>query len=317
MKKKILISYPLKPKRLEKLNGKYEVHCVVDMQDRYAEVIARIQDYHGLLAMNLKVDEAMLGRSDRLEIISNYGVGYDNIDINVARKKGIAVANTPDSTSMATAEYTMGLILALLRKIALNDRQIRTSKLKDWDQSGHHGNSLSGKLLGILGMGRIGKEVARLATAFGMQIIYHSPRRLSSEIEEFDRYQFVNLEELIERADILTIHAPLNSTTHHLVSEDLIRRMQSHAWIINTSRGNLIDQDALVDALKNHQISGAALDVFADEPEIPEALLELDHVVLSPHNGTGTREARSAMFDEAFNNMVAFFEGKVLSGRVI
>lgn len=302
----------MKKERLDQLNNEYHVDCVSTVNNKYDEVLERIKDYHALHAISLKVDQSIIDAGKSLELISNYGVGYDNIDVGLAASRGISVANTPVSTSKATAEYTIGLMIALLRNIALNDRRLRSGKLSEWSSSVQTGYSLRGKQLGILGMGRIGKEVALIAQSLGMKVCYHNRNALQSNYLA----TYLSLEELFKSSDILSIHAPSTPETHHILDAKRIALMKNSAWIINTARGNLIDHDALISGLKEKKIMGAALDVFPNEPNIPSALLKMDNVLLSPHNGTGTFEDRAAMFQESFANIVAFFEGRPMSGKV-
>lgn len=314
--KKILISHPISPKRLEELSTTYQVDCIQNIQTKYVEVLDRVQDYDAIHCIGLKADQQIMDKGDRLQIISNYGVGYDNIDVAYAKSKGIAVANTPISTSKATAEYTLGLILSLLRKITVNDRHLRQGLLTNWSSSCQSGNSLSGKTLGIFGMGRIGKEVATMAKVFDMSVIYYSRTKLEVAQEELYDASYVSFDQLMSQADIVSIHAPMTTKTHNIIDEQKLKLMKPTSWLINTARGGLVDHDALVEVLKQSSIKGAALDVFPEEPLVPEALISMDQVILSPHNGTGTNEDRAAMFVESFGNILAFFEGREMSGRV-
>lgn len=316
MKKKILITHPLSPSRIEELNGAYQVDCIQKIETKYEEVLDRVDDYDAIHCIGLKADQQIMDKGTRLKIISNYGVGYDNIDVAYAKSKGIAVANTPISTSRATAEYTLGLMISLLRKITINDKKLRQGLLTSWSTSAQTGNSLYGKTLGIFGMGRIGKEVALMAKAFGMKLIYYSRTKLEATEEERYGVRCVSFDELMSTSDIVSIHAPYTTETYHIIDAGKLSLMKPGSWMINTARGGLIDHDALVHVLESGKIKGAALDVFPEEPQIPSELLTMDHVVLSPHNGTGTYEDRAAMFAESFDNIVAFFEGREMSGKV-
>ncbi len=314
--KKILISHPISPKRLEELSSDFQVDCIQSIKTKYDEVLDRVQDYDAIHCIGLKADQRIMDKGHHLQIISNYGVGYDNIDVYYAKSKGIAVANTPISTSRATAEYTLGLILSLLRKITINDRQIRQGLLNDWSLSGQSGNSLSGKTLGIFGMGRIGKEVAHMAKVFGMKVIYYSRTQLDATADQLYGARYVSFDQLMSESDIVSIHAPMTAETYNIIDEQKLKLMKPTSWLINTARGGLVDHNALIQVLQEAKIKGAALDVFPDEPLVPEALLSMDQVILSPHNGTGTKEDRAAMFEESFGNIIAFFEGREMSGRV-
>lgn len=316
MKKKILITHPLSPSRIQALSQSHQVDCISQVETKYQEVMDRVDGYDAILCIGIQADQQIMDKGNRLQIISNYGVGYDNIDVAYAKSKGIAVANTPISTSRATAEYTVGLIISLLRKITINDKKLRQGQLASWSSSVQSGNSLYGKTLGIFGMGRIGKEVALMAKAFGMELIYYSRTKLDTAEEELYDVRYVSFDDLMSTSDIVSIHAPYTAETHHIIDAKQLGLMKQDSWIINTARGGLIDHDALVNILESKKIKGAALDVFPEEPVIPSQLLTMDHVILSPHNGTGTYEDRAAMFAESFDNIIAFFEGREMSGKV-
>ena len=316
MTKKILISHPLSSSFLQELESPFEVTCLTTGTNKYEEVISQIADYHGLLAVGHAVDQRLIDEARNLEIVCNYGVGYDNINAEYAKQKGVAVANTPNSTSFPTANLTMGLLLALLRNIVNGDRWIRAESLPDWDDRKILGHSPEGKILGIIGMGRIGRAVAMRARCFGMKICYYNRNRLPVEMEKAHQATYVPLETLLQQSDVVSIHTPLNKTTRHLLGKEQLALMKSSAYLINTARGGVIEEKALIEALQQQQIAGAGLDVFWDEPNVPQALLTLDNVILTPHNGTGTVEARRNMMKEAFSNIVAFLKGEEIAARV-
>lgn len=316
MKPKVLISFPIQASRMEGLKQYFDVHCLGDSNNRYEQVLDTIESFEGLLAVNLKVDEKLITAGKNLKIISNYGVGYDNVAIHSAIENDIVVTNTPKSTSRATAEYTMGLILDLSRKITLNDRRLRQKGRIDWDGKQTLGHSLYQKKLGILGMGRIGIEVARMANAFGMNVVYHNRKPLQDTNPNRHIALYVDKKTLFTKSDILSIHAPFTPETKDIVSSDWLKLMKPSSLLINTARGGLVNHDDLTVALASGIISGAALDVFPNEPEIPEALFQFEQVLLSPHNGTGTFEDRHNMFEEAVNNLNMFFTGNPNFSRV-
>lgn len=285
-------------------------------ETRYQQVLDQISEYDALIAVELAVDESLLASAHNLKIVSNYGVGYDNVDINSAKARGCIVSNTPMSTARPTAIFASSLILSLLRKVTLTDRQIRSGKIKSFSDPNVLGTSPEGKILGILGMGRIGKELAMIASSLEMSVIYHNRKRVDPEFEKAYRCTFVDLEQLALQSDVVSIHVPFTSETDQLVDAEFLKKMKSTAFIVNTARGGVMNYDALGVALEENRIAGAALDVFPNEPQIPPRFLQLDNVILTPHNGTGTMEARTQMFDEALQNVVNFFAGDDFS-RVV
>ncbi len=318
MSKKILIGYPINQERLQALQSPYEVHALTAHDDRYEQVLSRIEAYDGLFAISHPVDKQLMDKAKRLKVVANYGVGYDNIDVAYAKQKGIAVTNTPQSTTAPTANFAMGLMLSLLRKIVTTDRWLRQGDvIPFWGHKSIIGEAIGGKTLGILGMGRIGKAVAKRAHAFDMNIIYHNRNRIPVEQEKANHATYVSFEVLLQQSDILSIHTPLTASTKDLINASAFSKMKKGAFIVNTGRGGIIQTDALINALKNNHLAGAALDVFENEPHIPKALLSMENVIVAPHNGTATQAARDAMFAEAFGNIVAFLSDKPMTSRVI
>lgn len=313
MSKKILISYPFSEERIQALNSPYEVRCAKNFQ----ETMELIQDYDAWICMGQRADQKLMDKGTKLKVISNYGVGYDNVDVAYAKEKGIAVTNLPRSTSAPTADMALTLMLSLLLKVSLHDRWLREAKLPKWNLPKNYGSSPGGKKLGIVGMGRIGKELAKRALSLDMEILYYKRNRLSAEEETKYGARYLSLEDLVKKADVVSLHTPLNDSTFHLIGEKEIALMKASAVLINTARGNVVDNDALIKALKSGLIAGAGLDVFPNEPEVPAAYLTMDQVVLAPHAGTATREARNAMFEEAFQNAVDVLDGKETEARVV
>lgn len=317
MSAKILIGSPVSPEILKRLNQQHEVHCISSMQNQYEEVLEKIADYDALLCMGHKADKVLMDKGSRLKVISNYGVGYDNVDVAYAKEKGIAVTNLPMSTSAPTANMAIGLMLSLMLKITLHDRKLRKGDFTDWKNRQHLGNSPGRKTLGIVGMGRIGKEVAKRALAMDMKVAYYKRTRWDSDTEKKYQAQYLSLEELLKESDIITLHTPLNASTHHLIGKEELALMKKSAFLINTARGSVVDNEALIEALNKKGIAGAGLDVFPNEPEVPAAYFDMPHVVLTPHAGTGTVESRQDMFEEAFSNAVAILAGEELEARVV
>ena len=249
------------------------------------------------------VTRRVLESNPNLRIVSNFAVGYNNVDVDAARELGIAVTNTPGVLTEATADLTMALLLAVTRRVVEGDAEIRMLQRCDWEPLKLLGASLQDKHLGIIGMGRIGSAVATRARAFGMDVL--GVRRGES------------LDELLATSDIISIHAPLSHETHHLIDAAALARMKRGAYLINTSRGALVDENALCDALDSSQLRGAALDVYEHEPVVNPRLLALKNVVIVPHIGSATEEARNAMATLAAMNVVLFMSGQDPLHRVI
>ncbi len=246
-----------------------------------------------------------------MKIIANCAVGYNNIDVSYAKEKGIFVTNTPGVLTEATADLTWALILAVARRIPQADKFFREKKYKGWKIDLFLGKEVSGKRLGIIGMGRIGKAVALRAQAFNMDIVYTDPHRLSPKEEKRYRAIFLSLDDLISSSDIITIHAQLSPQTHHLISKEKIRLMKKEAIFINASRGPIVDEIALIKALEKGQIWGAGLDVYEREPDVEKRLLSLENTVLLPHIGSATYETRLKMSMIAARNLVQGLRGEI------
>jgi glyoxylate reductase len=246
----------------------------------------------------------------KLRIIANFGVGFNNVDVDKANEMGVVVCNTPNAVTEPTAEMAFGLLLALVRNIALTDRGLRTNPAFKWGMMENLGTGIFGKTAGIVGMGRIGQAFARRAIASGMKVIYYNRTRLPLDIEEKYQCERVTFDELLERSDVISLHCPLTAETHHLIDEPAMIRMKQGAIILNTARGPVIREQMLVKYLKNGKLGGAGLDVFENEPVITPALLELDNVVMTPHNATGTIDTRIEIASEAAENLSRFFAGR-------
>lgn len=246
----------------------------------------------------------VLSSSQNLRIVSNFAVGYNNIDLEAARELGIAVTNTPGVLTEATADLTMALILAVTRRIVEGDAEVRRTGRCEWEPLKLLGSSIQGKRLGIIGMGRIGMAVADRARAFGMEIVHHS------------RVTGIPLDELLSTSDVVSLHAPLTAQTRHIIGREALEKMKPTAYVINTSRGPLVDEAALCDALESGRLRGAALDVYEDEPEVNPRLVALPNVVIVPHIGSATEETRNGMARIAALNVVRFFRGQPPLHRV-
>lgn len=257
-----------------------------------------------------KIDAELLDAAGaQLKSVSNVAVGYNNIDVPACEERGVLVTNTPGVLTEATADIAMALILMSTRRLGEGERVIRAQEPWQWGMFYMLGMGLQGRQLGIVGMGQIGIATARRAKAFGMNIAYTRRSPLEADAaKDFDA-KFMLMDELIESSDVLSLHCPYSPATHHLISENQLARMKPTAYLINTARGPIVDEQALVDALKAGQIAGVGLDVFEHEPKVNPGLLELDNAVLIPHLGSATVETRAAMADIAATNALAILAG--------
>lgn len=263
-----------------------------------------------LCLLTERVDAALLARAPRLRVVANAVVGHEHVDLAACAARGIAVTNTPDVLTEATADLTWALILATVRCLPQAERSLRAGEFHGWGFWDYLGGDLAGATLGIFGMGRIGRAVARRAAVFGMRIVYHGRSRLTGEEETLLGVEPVSFDDLLARSDVLTLHAPLTPDTRHAFGRDAFRRMRPGSYLVNTARGALVDEAALVDALRDGPLAGAGLDVYEREPEVTPGLLDLPNVVLLPHVGSATRATRTRMAVLAARNVHA-----VLSGR--
>ena len=258
-----------------------------------------------------KVDDAFFDAAgDGLQAVCNVAVGFDNIDVPAATKRGVVVTNTPAVLTEATADLAMTLILAVTRRAGEGERLIRNREPWSWHMFMLLGMGLQDKTLGVVGMGAIGQSLARRAKAFGMSIVYSDARQAPAEVEEELGARRVELEELLREADVVSIHAPLMDETRHLINAETLGLMKETAYLVNSARGPIIDEAALVDALKAGKIAGAGLDVYENEPETHPGLLDLDNVVLLPHLGSATIETRTAMGVLAAENATLALRGE-------
>lgn len=277
-------------------------------------VLDHIAEYDGVIVAKMIFDKQMIDTAKNLKIISTYGVGFDHVDTEYAKENEIVVSNCPESVLRPTAELALTMILASARRIRYYDHTLREGVFLNADEYDNQGYSIEGKTLGILGMGRIGQQVARFAKALGMKIIYHNRHQLDEKIEAELDAKYVDFDELIKNADFLSLHAPATDETYHIINADVFKQMKDTAFLINVARGSLVDSDALISALKNDEIAGAALDVFENEPHPRQELVEMDNVIMTPHVGSATHVARFNLSKEAANNVLSFFkDGKAIN----
>ena len=297
---KIAFTTPLPEEGFQRLQG----HTLYAPLEE-AEVLVSTFDY--------RVTREMIESAPSLRLITNFGVGFNNIDLDACRERGIRVTNTPQPVIEPTAELAFALMHDVARRTAEFDRKLRAGRAEAFGVMNNLSHSLYGKTLGIIGMGRIGQALARRAIAAGMTIIYHNRKPLGDEVIRRLGYEvkYVSQEELLQAADFVSLNLPYTPDVKHLIGEKELKMMKPTAYLINTARGAHVCEQALVEALKNGEIAGAAMDVYEFEPQITPELLELDNVVLSPHTGTGTWEGRIAMCENVCDNILAWEQGNI------
>jgi glyoxylate reductase len=266
-----------------------------------------------------RIDAAVIAAAGpRLKLIANFGTGIDHVDVAAARRKGITVTNTPGVLTEDTADMTMALILATARRLSEGERLLRQGRWTGWAPTHMLGHRLWGKRLGIVGMGRIGQAVARRAKGFGIAIHYHNRRRVPDEVaQELEATYWESLDQMLARMDLVSVNCPHTPATYHLLSARRLKLLRPTAILVNTARGGVIDEETLVQMLKNHEIAGAGLDVYEREPEINPALRALDNVVLLPHMGSATIEGRVDMGEKVIINIKTFADGHRPPDRVL
>ena len=307
MKPKILVTREVFDETLAFL----EQHCEVESNQPDApfdpDTLARkLADKDGLVcALTDRVDAKVLAGATRLRVVANIAVGYNNIDLEACRARGVIVTNTPDVLTNACADFTWSLILGVTRRLGEAERQLRRGEWKGWALDHMLGTELRGKRLGLVGVGRIGRAVAEKAPAFGMTVAYTDQAPV-----DLPGAEFLSLDRLLATSDVVSLHCPLSPETRHLIDQKSLAKMKRSAYLINTSRGPVIDEAALAWALNHRLIAGAALDVYEKEPEVHADLLGLENVMLIPHIASATTETRTAMADLAVSNVLAVLAGK-------
>lgn len=309
--KKVLVTYDMFREGFTELVEKYDVVFPDNRDFTYEEVLEMIPEFDVLCSMyDFPVNRELIDRASKLELVSNYAAGYNNIDVAYALEKGLTVTNTPHPVTDPTADIALGLIIDTARRITECDRKLRTQgRQMKVGVLENLGLPLTGKTLGIIGMGRIGKALCKRARACGMDVLYHNRRQLYIEEETKLEAIYASKEELLAQADFVSLNAPYSPQTHHLIGAEELKQMKPTAILINTARGPMVDERALIEALRTGEIYGAGLDVFEfGEYPSPE-LLEMDNVVLAPHIGTQTLETRIEMARAVSRNVIGFYEG--------
>ncbi len=303
MAQEVLVMGPIPAAQLEQLEQNYRIHKLWQAENPEAKLNEVRNNITGMVSTAFFGVTAKIIRAlPNLEIISHFGVGYDSVDVKVAKEQGIIVTNTPDVLTDDTADIGIALTLAVFRRTVEGDIYVRSGQ---WIKKGPMplGRSLRGKTMGIVGLGRIGQAIAKRAEAFGLNIIYHGPR------DKKVSYPFVaSLEEMAAKSDILMVACPYSADTHHLVDAKVLKALGRDGVLVNIARGKIVDEKALIDALEAGLIAGAGLDVFEKEPDVPSALCRLDNVVLQPHVGSATHETRGAMAQLVVDNLLLYFE---------
>jgi len=310
-KPKVLVTRPLFPEARAILDETFDVEYWKRPEriDR-AELLERVTDKDALVCLlTEKVDEELLSAATKLRVAATVSVGYDNIDVAACTRHKVIAANTPGVLDETTADFAWTLLMAVSRRLIEGDAWMRTGAWPGWDLDQLLGSDVFGKTLGIVGFGRIGQRVARRAQGFQMRVLYCNTKRVPLDVERELAAEFASMDEVLERSDFVTLHVPLRPATRHLISTDALGKMKRTGYLINTSRGPVVDESALATALEQKRIAGAALDVFEREPQVLPALLGRKDVVLAPHIGSATIETRTKMAVMAATNAAALFQG--------
>lgn len=306
----IVVTRPIPDAGLRTLQSSYEVEVFDRPGWTEEELVEVASGARALLSMlSDPISRSVLEQLDGLEVVAQYAVGVDNIDLETAAERDVVVTHTPGVLTDATADMAFALLLGAARHVRSADQYVRDGRFSRWETQLLLGTELSGKVIGIVGMGRIGSAVARRALGFGMDVIYHNRSRANPTVERQLSAEYVSREELIERSDVVSLHCPLNEASRHLIDEEALRAMKETAILVNTARGPVVDEDALVEALEEGWIEAAGLDVFEDEPEVHPGLVDLENALLAPHLGSATRETRNEMARMCATSIEAVLSG--------
>ncbi|MFZ5557611.1 MAG: 2-hydroxyacid dehydrogenase [Pseudomonadota bacterium] len=311
MKPKVLVTREIFDEIIEALKSRFEITANQADEAWSPEALAeRLADKEGVMTSIVdKVDAALLDRAPRLKAVCNIAVGYNNIDVAECTRRGILVTNTPGVLDDATADFTWALILGAARRLTEAEAYLRNGEWKRWELKQLLGADVHGATLGIVGMGRIGQAVARRAAGFDMKVLYWNRNRVAPEIEQRCNATFASRDELLAQSDFVTLHCPYSPETHHLIGAAELKRMKRSAILVNAARGGVVDDAALVAALKDGTIAAAGLDVYEGEPGLNAGFLGLGNVVLAPHIASSTRTTRFNMAQKAADNLVAALTG--------
>jgi len=310
MKPKVILTQKYQDEAIQQLNREFHLVIVEDSGKSLAEVLKENPDTQALISfLSDKIDKGIIDLGKNLRIIANYAVGYNNIDVDYAVQKGIAVTNTPDVLTNATADFTMALILAAARRVVAGDDFVRTGKFTGWGANLMLGKELNNSILGIVGLGRIGLAAAQRAMGFGMRVFYYDTTR-KKDLEKKYGFRYLPFRDLVSQADIISVHIPSSPETRRLFNQEVFDRMKKDAIFINASRGDLVDESYLAEKLEKNELFGAGLDVYEYEPNITEKLKKLKNVVLAPHLGSATYKARMGMAQMTIDNVKQVLAGK-------
>jgi lactate dehydrogenase-like 2-hydroxyacid dehydrogenase len=311
MKPKVLITRPVQQAAIDEVSKHCEVQVHAADEPMSPELlVTAMRNVDAVMPCGLRVPEDAIRSAARLRVVANIGAGYDNVDVEACTRRRILVTNTPDVLTEATADLAFALLLAAARRVVEGDRFVRQERWQHWQWNFMWGSEMHGKTLGLYGFGRIGQAVARRGRGFSMRILYHSRHRLPLNIERDLAAQWVDHETLMRESDFLSLHVPLTPETRHSISRREFALMKPTAFVINTARGNIIEEEALVAALEAGKLAGAGLDVFEHEPKVHPALIAMKNVVLLPHIGSATAETRLRMALLATVNLLAALEGR-------
>ena len=308
----VLISRQLPEPAVELARSRAEIDAyAVDAAMPRTELLARLRDKQGLICMiSEAIDQALLDACPDLRVASNVAVGYNNVDVAACTRRGVVVTNTPDVLTDTTADFAWALLMATARRVVEADRYLREGRFHQWEYMTLLGGDVLGKTLGVVGFGRIGRAVARRAQGFDMRVLYQDAVAADAAAERELRATRADLATLLRESDFVTLHTPLIPETRHLINAQSLRTMKKTAYLINAARGPVVDEAALVQALREGWIAGAGLDVFEEEPKVHPGLIGLSNVVLAPHIASGSSETRLKMATLAVENCLAVLEGK-------
>ncbi|TRX70920.1 NAD(P)-dependent oxidoreductase [Carboxylicivirga sp. M1479] len=311
----IMLAVPLKP--FEQILSGWEIVYPQKEAFTQEELLEKVKDVDAIVSVfGNKLSNDVIDAAPKLKMIANFGAGYDNVDMVHANAKGIVVTNSPNPVTEPTAELAMGLMISVARRMGEMNRILKNKEDLQWGVMRNLSTTLVGKQLGIVGMGAIGKALARRAVASGMSIVYHNRKKVDTAVEAKLNAKYLPLDELLQTSDVVSLNMPLTPETKQMIGKQQLQMMKSSGILINTARGPVVDEEALIEALENKGIAGAGLDVFDSEPTIPNALRELTNVVLMPHLGSGTHEAREEMSGLVALNVKTFFEGATPPNQV-